>query len=121
MTPQEITAAVQQGSVTHRQAIAIFAALHGASLPSSALMLPCEACGTPFPFSEAHSYLVWAPMPGHSAVAGFQCEQEQHYGCSEACGVALAQRCLSEHILPAAQAKRAAAQRAQAAANQRAG
>lgn len=115
-SPADLTQMVQAGQLSHRQAIAIFAAVYGQSLPSSALRLPCENCGNFFPLSEAHSYLVWAPHPGHAAVMGFQCDDLQHYGCCEACGRALALRCLDEHILPAARAKRQAVGTALAAA-----
>lgn len=108
MTPEQITAAVQQREMSHQTAIQVFSALYGKTRSSDELLLPCEACGSLAPFGQMHSYLVWAPMPGDARVPGFQPECIQHYGCSEACGVTLANRCLSEHVIPAARARRAA-------------
>lgn len=108
MTPDEITRAVVSRSMTHQTAIQVFSALYGKTRPTSELRLPCELCGDLAPFSDMHSYLVWAPMPGDARVPGFQPECVQHYGCSEACAVQLAHTCLSEHVLPVARARRAA-------------
>lgn len=121
MTPEAITQLVQTGQLTHKQAIDLFSALYGASLPSSALRYPCEQCGQLVSHDQAHSYQVNACMPGDGRVAGFQCAALQHFACSESCARALTIKCLDEHMLPQAQARRAQADAAAIAASENAG
>lgn len=108
MTPEDITAAVQTGSLTHEQAIGVYSALYGRTPDAPPLALPCEQCGAVTPLSHIVSYKLWVAMPGHPAVAGFD-EHAQHYCCSQDCARAQVIACLDTHLRPEAERRCAVA------------
>ncbi len=120
MTPDDLTAFVLSGRLTHRQAIAVYSALYGAqgAQPEApALTLPCEHCGTLTPLSHMVSYKLWTPMAGHPAVAGYD-EHDQHLACSQDCAEQLVANCLAFHLRPEAERRVRAAVTAEAPAFQ---
>ena len=102
MTPDEITALVQAGALTHRQAIDIHSAFYGRQPNPPALTLPCEECGTLTPLSHMVSYKLWVPMPGHPGVLGYD-EHDQHLCCSQDCAEKQVANCLAFHLRPEAE------------------
>ena len=102
LTPQEITALVQAGALSHRQAIAVHSALYSGQPNPPTLTLPCEECGTLTPLSHMVSYKIWTPMPGHPAVGGYD-EHGQHYCCSQDCAEKQVANCLAFHLRPEAE------------------
>ena len=102
LTPDEITALVQAGALSHRQAIAVHSALYSGQPNPPTLTLPCEECGTLTPLSHMVSYKIWTPMPGHPAVGGYD-EHGQHYCCSQDCAEKQVANCLAFHLRPEAE------------------
>lgn len=103
--PSDLTAAVQAGDLTPRQAYFIFAQLWGQTRDASDLVIPCEQCGALTPWPALVSYKLWLPHPGHPALAGFELHvtetcNGQHYCCSAACAEAAVIQCLREHHEP---------------------
>lgn len=118
MTPEEITALVQTGGLTHQQAIHVHSALYGANPDAPVLHLPCEQCGRVTPLSHVVSYKLWVAMPGHPAVAGFD-GHDQHFCCSHDCAEAQVAACLRGHLRPEAE-RRVSQAEAQAQAREQA-
>lgn len=120
MTPEELTAAVQAGKLTPRQAYFLFAALYGRTLDTSQLVIPCEECGAPVSWDLVCSYKVWMPHPGHRTLGHIELDADttcngQHYCCSPQCAQAAAVRCILQHHEPE-RARRLAAVASSAAA-----
>ena len=113
MSPDQLTLAIQSGSMTHQQAIQVYSALYGQRPDAPALSLPCEQCGAVKPLAEIVSYKLWVAMPGHGAVAGFD-EHDQHFCCSHDCARAALLACFDGHLRPEAERRVQAAQEAQA-------
>ena len=102
MTPDEITALVQAGALSHRQAIDVHRAFYAAQPNPPTLTLPCEECGALTPLTHMVSYKLWTPMPGHPAVAGYD-EHDQHLCCSQDCAEKQVANCLAFHLRPEAE------------------
>jgi hypothetical protein len=59
----------------------------------------CEFCGNTTSAREAHSMAIEYRMPGRN-IASYQCNVEQHFGCTRVCASQLVIQCLNQHILP---------------------
>lgn len=101
---EQVQAALDAGQVTIRQARAMLATLGG---DPDSLTITCEAkkCTNRVRFGDAHSFLsVYATtgprLPTGEGVAAFQCEHQQHYGCSPECAAQAHARCVQEHLVP---------------------
>ena len=113
MTPDDIGAAVQAGSLTHQQGIAVYSTLYGQQANAPALTLPCEECGRLTQLAVMVSYKLWVAMPGHPAVAGYD-EHDQHFCCSHDCARAQLITCFDAHLRPEAERRCLTAAQAQA-------
>lgn len=67
----------------------------------------CEACGKVLPVhSDAinMNFQVLVGVPGHAALAPFNCPIGEHWACSATCWRAVAIQCIDAHIIPIIQA-----------------
>lgn len=61
----------------------------------------CEICGKKDIAGRMYSYIISMATTGHPAVATFQCEARQHWGCTPEHGLELAIACMEQHLHPA--------------------
>lgn len=77
-------------------------------------LISCAICGAKIPRGDSYSIqMTFATNgPGFVSPSGRnpQCDEEQHFGCSEAHAVQAAHACLDEHLAPKHRALRAAMQ-----------
>lgn len=73
--------------------------------PSTAFTIQCEGtgCKEQFTLAQSHSYVMVYATTGTTGKPSFQCEHEQHYGCSPACAVSAAIMCMQDHLMPQVQ------------------
>lgn len=66
-------------------------------------ILECEAsgCTNDVLVGTSYSFIVSFATTGPHPIAGFGCEEEQHFCCSPACARAAALVCIDEHLTPA--------------------
>lgn len=65
--------------------------------------LACEAPGCPneTTIAQSYSFVVVFATTGPANLPAFQCQEEQHFGCSPACAAEAARVCVLEHLIPA--------------------
>lgn len=70
--------------------------------PSTAFTISCEGpnCTNEFTLADSHSFVVVYATTGNTRNPSFQCDQEQHYGCSPTCAILAAKKCMEEHLVP---------------------
>lgn len=68
--------------------------------------LKCEkvGCEQEIRMADAYSYPACIALSGPTVHVSLACPEEQHFGCSHECALALHNQCMSEHIYPQLQA-----------------
>ena len=60
----------------------------------------CENCGIIMKSSDMINIMIAVGSPGHPSLTGFQCPFTEHWTCSTACWLTIAERCLKFHMFP---------------------